>query len=718
MKQLYKILPVFIVACFLYACLNDPLLSDEIINGGAPEITGDSIGLIKANSIEAFAVIARQNGSTVKKYGFYVNKEGDAKVDTIKTEGVQNDGKIEFSVTINELQPHTWYIIKAFAENEIGESLGVSFKKQTNNGLGSVSTLKPDSVKGTSATVGGLITETGEGSILECGIFLYSRPEMLPLDTVIASLQVDSFALKLSGLDTMTTYYVQAFARNNFGTFTGEIDTFKTKNGKPEFLSFNLLGWGFVDASYVAELLTEGDSPLIAKGVCWSATSSSPTINDQVSANATGDFSGVIEGLTPFTKYYIRAFATNHPFGTTYSEALDFTTYDNQPVVETTRVISISNGFVGMRGMVVSAGMGTITAAGFCWSTEHNPSVINYRKDIENIDDSFTSEFTTYISGLRGGTTYYIRAFAQNSGGQIAYGNELEIVIPEIFTSMAPFIGGTRIPNSVASFTIGNIAYLVGGDKGTEYTDEFLAYNASDRWDRLPSFPDVARKWQTGVVVNNIAYVFGGLDASNDRTNKMYRYLPNQNRWDLITPASSLEPAPLHSAASGGMGNMAYFIGGNRDSILDEIWKFDAYSHTWEAMNHFPVKQYGGIAIAIGNVMYAGLGLSNALGTASNKRLWSSDNNLNTWVEETPLPAAAGIVRGGVAYNDAIYIVDSTGNIWKYDVGEKIWTKKSKLPSSHAGDSQHCIFVLNNMIYIGLGVSQQSLLKYDPAWDN
>ncbi|MDR1556502.1 MAG: hypothetical protein LBS88_05655 [Tannerellaceae bacterium] len=713
MNYICKIFPAFLVVCFFYACLNDSELSDEIINGGAPEITGDSIGFVKSNSIEAFAVITRQKGAAVKRYGFYVNKEGDSLTDTIEVEGVLNNGQIAFNATINDLEPHTWYIIRAFAENEIGESLGISFKKQTVSGLGSVSTLKPDSIRGTSAMVGGLITAAGEGGIIERGVFLYLQQEMPPIDTVRTSLEVDSFAFRLTGLDPVTTYYVRAFVRNNFGTFTGEMEEFTTEDGKPKFASFTLLGWRFVDASYAAELLSEGDSALITKGVCWSETSSSPTINDQMSVDTTDNFTGIIEGLTPFTKYYIRAFATN-PFGTTYSDVMDFTTHDNQPVVETTIVFSILEGQAGIRGEVQSAGMGTITTAGFCWSTNPNPTVVNHRI-YTPIDTE--GPFSGYIVGLRGGTTYYVRAFAQNSGGQIAYGNELKFETPPVFTPMASFSGGSRIPNSLASFTIGNIAYLIGGDKGIEYTNELWAYNVSDRWDRVSSFPDTARKWQTAVVVNNIAYVFGGLDADNNTTNKMYSYLPSQNRWEFIPPTLP-EPAHLHSAAGSALGNSAYFIGGSRDSILDEVWRFDAYSHTWEAKASFPVKQYAGIAVTIDDAVYAGLGLSNASGTLSNKRLWSSYGNFNTWVEEMSLPESAGIVRGGVAYKEAIYVVDNTGYIWKYDVVEKIWTRKSILPSSNAGDSQHCMFVLNNVIYIGLGVSQQSLLKYDPAWDN
>ncbi|MDR1357642.1 MAG: hypothetical protein LBJ58_08240 [Tannerellaceae bacterium] len=709
MKCFCKILSISTCIGLFYGCLDNPELPEGIINGGAPEITADSIRGVKANSIDAYAVISKHNGAPATKYGFYVSKEdGSEKKEFVAATTPANDGKVAYNVLITELKPNTTYIIRAFAENKMGEGLGVELRKTTTNGLGSITTLKPDSVKGTSVIAGGNILEKGEGGILERGVFLSRRPDMSIKDTIPSPLSLDSFAFRVTGLDTMSTYYMQAFVKNDFGYFCGDTESFNTKNGKPELEYFSISEWRFVDASYTAALLSDGDTPVTSKGVCWS-DSATPTIDDHVSVNPAGSFEGIISNLTPFTKYYVRAFATNS-FGTTYSDMIEFTTRNNQPVVVSTDIFSISDGSVGVRGEVLSAGMGTITVAGFCWSTSKNPTVLNNYKEFSNNEGPFSG----YISGLRGGATYYARAFAQNSNGQTAYGAELEIVLPPIFTPVAIFPGSPRIPNSPSSFVIGNTAYLVGGDKGLECTKEVWSYYVN-QWNPIVAIPGTARKWQAAVAVNDIAYVFGGLDATNNRTSEMYSYLPNQNRWELVTTSGA--PDPIHSAAGISIENSAYFIGGKRDTIANEVWKFNTLSHNWEPKAAFPVKQYGGIAVTINGTVYAGLGLENASGTVSNKRLWASAS-LDTWTEETPMPAAAGQVRGGVAYKGLIYVVDHTGRIWKYNPADKTWTGKSVLPSSNTGDSLHCMFVLNNMIYIGLGISKDSLLKYDTVWDN
>jgi N-acetylneuraminic acid mutarotase len=714
MKRMYKVIPVILcIGLLLYGCLDDPGLPEGIVNGGVPVIESDSIIATRANSIEARAVISKHKGSPATRYGFYVRKEsgGENRACTAAIAPLVN-GKIEFTVLVNDLEPHTAYIIRAFAVNEAGEGLGVELKRTTTSGLGQITTIKPDSIKGTSVVAGGNMVEPGEGTILERGLFRSRRPDMSLKDTLISPMNTDSFVFKVAGLDTMTTYYLQAFARNDYGVFTGDPEEFTTKNGRPEFESFSILGWEFTDASYAATLLSEGDAPVTSKGVCWSETPG-PTIDNHVSVNPSGNlnFTGTISGLTPLTKYYVRAFAVNSPFGTTYSQTIEFTTRNNQPVVESNAIFSISDGSAGVEGEVLSAGMGAITVAGFCWSTSPDPTILNSYKVMSNS----VGPFRDYISGLRGGRTYYVRAFAQNSSGQTAYGRVLTMDTPPVFTSMADFPGEPRIPNSSASFVIGNMAYLVGGDKGLVYTNELWAYSSSDQWNPVASFPGTARKWQTAIVSNDVAYLFGGIDASNNRSNEVHSYLPNQNRWETI--ATTNTPDPIHSSVGIATGSAACFIGGCRDTVTNEVWSFNIFSHHWEAKTPLPEKQYGGIAVTINGVVYAGLGLNNTSGTSSHKRLWST-TSFNSWTEETPLSASAGHVRGGVAYKGAIYIVDNTGAIWKYDIVEKAWTKKSTLPSSNIGDSQHCMFVLNNMIYIGLGVSRKSLLKYDPVWDN
>ncbi len=70
-------------------------------------------------------------------------------------------------------------------------------------------------------------------------------------------------------------------------------------------------------------------------------------------------------------------------------------------------------------GFVSGSGGSSVTARGVCWSTSHNPTV----NDSHTSEGSGTGRFSSNISGLATGTTYYVRAYATNSVGT-AYGEE------------------------------------------------------------------------------------------------------------------------------------------------------------------------------------------------------------------------------------------------------------------------------------------------------
>ena len=81
--------------------------------------------------------------------------------------------------------------------------------------------------------------------------------------------------------------------------------------------------------------------------------------------------------------------------------------------VTLTGVTSITKTTAISGGLVVSDGNSTVTSRGVCWSINMDPTT----GDTKTIDGSGTGVFTSNLTGLTVGTTYYIRAYATNSVG-------------------------------------------------------------------------------------------------------------------------------------------------------------------------------------------------------------------------------------------------------------------------------------------------------------
>lgn len=93
------------------------------------------------------------------------------------------------------------------------------------------------------------------------------------------------------------------------------------------------------------------------------------------------------------------------------------------PIVSTTPATNITVSTATSGGTITDDGGATVTANGVCWSTNTNPSV----NDSKTVDGGSIGQFVSNISGLAGGTTYHIRAYATNSVGT-AYGADMSFV--------------------------------------------------------------------------------------------------------------------------------------------------------------------------------------------------------------------------------------------------------------------------------------------------
>ena len=107
------------------------------------------------------------------------------------------------------------------------------------------------------------------------------------------------------------------------------------------------------------------------------------------------------------------------------------------PVLTTNAVINITQNGALSGGRISSDGGSSIFSKGVCWSTSSNPTIANSKTN----DGSGTSDFTSNLSGLFPGTTYYIRAYASNKNGN-GYGQQIIITTPANLVTGINYAGG------------------------------------------------------------------------------------------------------------------------------------------------------------------------------------------------------------------------------------------------------------------------------------
>jgi pectin methylesterase-like acyl-CoA thioesterase len=118
----------------------------------------------------------------------------------------------------------------------------------------------------------------------------------------------------------------------------------------------------------------------------------------------------------------------------------DITVATVPPSDTTMPVTYISTTFATSGGIVLNSGNDAVTARGVCWSTVTTPTIA----DSKTADGSGSGAFTSSITGLTAGQTYYLRAYATNSAGT-GYGNEVS------FTTLAALAAPAVITDSVSN---------------------------------------------------------------------------------------------------------------------------------------------------------------------------------------------------------------------------------------------------------------------------
>ncbi|MBR6063540.1 MAG: hypothetical protein IKP54_05255 [Bacteroidales bacterium] len=211
----------------------------------------------------------------------------------------------------------------------------------------------------------------------------------------------------------------------------------------------------------------DGNAAVTMRGVCWD-TLPDPTVSNSYTVDGTGlgVFNSSMTGLASGTIYYVRAYATNSA-GTAYGA---FRTFTTKISVNTSPVSGITATTVVCGGTVNSAGNAEVTMRGVCWDTLPAPTL----NGSHTVDGTGAGVFTSNITGLTPGTTYYIRAYATNNAGTV-FGDDIIFstvdTTPTVTTKTISFLTDT------SAFSGGNITF----DGGAAVTMRGIC------WDTLPN---------------------------------------------------------------------------------------------------------------------------------------------------------------------------------------------------------------------------------------
>ena len=473
--------------------------------------------------------------------------------DNNKTE-IAGIGTGVFSIVISDLTANTTYYVRAFAINELNTVYGDQVTFTTLEISPSLTTSIASDISTTSASLGGNITNTGTPSYYERGV-CYStiqNPTTNDDNTEISGTGTGSFSTIVSGLTENTTYYVRAYAVNEFGTVYGD-QVYFTTLGLPSLTTNAASNIGSTSATIGGDITHEGTPVYNERGVCYS-TIQNPTTNDnktEISGTGTGNFSTSITVLTENTTYYVRAYVINE-LGTVYGDQVNFTTLC-LPSITTNAANNIGLTSATLGGDITHEGTPSYNERGVCYSTTQNPTINDNKTEISGTG---TGIFSISITSLIENTTYYVRAYAINELGTV-YGDQVNfttLCLPSLTTNAATNIGSTSAllggditHEGTPSFNERGVCYSTTQNPTTNDNKTEISGTGTGSFStNITSLTDNTTYYVRAYAINELGTVYG---------NQVSFITPYASNQDLIITSTSDWNAALASIRAGGDGS-------------------------------------------------------------------------------------------------------------------------------------------------------------------
>lgn len=261
--------------------------------------------------------------------------------------------------------------------------------------------------------------------------------------------------------------------------------------------------------------------------------------------------------------------------------------------VSTASIYNIGETEAYSGGTITVTGDANATQKGVCWSTTQNPTVADNKTN----DGEGTATFTSHITGLVSNTTYYVRAYATNSGGN-EYGNQLS------------FKTASKCPSTITDGS-GNVYEVVQIDQQCWMTSNLKTtkyINGND-------IPNLSDNSQWANTTNGAYCDYDNNSANSEVYGKLYNWFAVQT--------GNLCPQGWHVATDSNWITLVEYLGGS--TVAGGKLKEIGTSH-WMTPNSSATDEFGFSALPGGmrydqgdfyNIQYVGY-------------WWTSTNNFST----------------------------------------------------------------------------------------
>ena len=434
-----------------------------------PAVTTGNFSALTATTATVAGGISDVGSSAVTQYGHVWSSVNNVPTtnDNQSKLGAANT-PINFNSQLTGLSAGTIYYVRAYAVNNGGLSYGQIITFTTSSLINTVLRVTggiTNSITFSTAIAPGNITSIGNTPVTSYG-HVWSSTNLSPtiadsktnLGTTSAATPFNS---SLTGLQPNTFYAVRAYAMDGGGVIYSLPDFFYTSKNDPANIVFFVPPPNVTDttATFLGKITDIGSSPVTQYGLVWSSVNSLPTINDNKSdlGSASGpiNFTYTLTGLSAFTGYYVRAYAINAA-GIFYSGAYAFYTarHYTPPSITSGSISNISFTSATAAGTITNTNNASIIDYGHVWSSTNNLPTINDSKTQLGSSASAVS-YSSSLTSLVPGTTYYVRAYATNIGGT-SYGGPISFMTPAYVlpsvTTGDPFYQPPGLTNAIVDF--------------------------------------------------------------------------------------------------------------------------------------------------------------------------------------------------------------------------------------------------------------------------